>query len=72
MEKLHLKQDYAHTASKLDPEGPWQLLSRHLQNVAGLAGFFAQAAKPDDNQFITTAHLAGLLHDLGKYRKIFI
>ena len=54
MEKLHLKQYYAHGASKLDPDGPWQLLSVHLRNVAEQARFFAETAKPNDHVFKDT------------------
>ena len=63
---------YAHTAEAVDgtrlPEnsGRWQPLSIHLRNVAGLAReFAAPLGFPDE------AELAGLLHDLGKYRDEF-
>jgi CRISPR-associated endonuclease/helicase Cas3 len=60
---------YAHTAEdqkgKNLPEN-WQLLSDHLNNVSMLAGEFA---KPLDLE--KEAFLAGLIHDLGKYRKEF-
>ena len=63
---------YAHTAE--DPEGnrlpessgKWQLLRTHLENVANLAKQFATPLGAGDE-----AHLAGLLHDLGKYRAEF-
>ncbi|MFA6287426.1 MAG: CRISPR-associated helicase Cas3' [Opitutaceae bacterium] len=63
---------YAHTAEDEQgnrlPEssGQWQPLAEHLQNVAKLAAAFAKpfGAEPE-------AHLAGLLHDLGKYRDEF-
>jgi CRISPR-associated endonuclease/helicase Cas3 len=63
---------YAHTAE--DPEGKrlpessgkWQPLHTHLENVASLA---AQFAAPFGAS--AEAYLAGLLHDLGKYRGEF-
>ena len=63
---------YAHTTEdehgkQLPPEsGKWQPLADHLQNVATLAAQFAApfGAKAE-------AYLAGLLHDLGKYRDEF-
>jgi len=60
---------YAHTAEGSDGEpdpdqGRWQLLSSHLRNVANLAKrFAAPLGLPDE------AELAGMLHDLGKYRE---
>jgi len=44
----------------------WQPLSEHLRNVANLAATFAEPFGAGDE-----AHLAGLLHDLGKYRDEF-
>jgi CRISPR-associated endonuclease/helicase Cas3 len=63
---------YAHTAE--DPEGKrlpeccgkWQPLHTHLKNVAELAAHFATAFNAS-----AEAYLAGLLHDLGKYRNEF-
>lgn len=61
---------YAHTV-----EGPngnragveqWQLLKDHLRNVASLARHFAEPLGLAEE-----AELAGLLHDLGKYREEF-
>ncbi len=62
---------YAHTATppdgKPDPDqGHWQLLSTHLRNVAQLAKQFAAPLR-----LSAEAELAGLLHDLGKYRDEF-
>lgn len=62
---------YAHTAEtesgERDPnQSRWQLLSTHLCNVAELARQFATPFGLTD-----VAHLAGLLHDLGKYRQPF-
>lgn len=61
---------YAHTAE--DPNGNrlgkehWQLLKDHLLNVAQKAAAFASKFGMQDE-----AYLAGLLHDLGKYRDLF-
>lgn len=54
---------YAHTAEN---GGPWQPLAVHLQNVASLARKFAEFSG-----LAGPAELAGLLHDLGKYRAEF-
>lgn len=63
---------YAHTAEdsqgKRLPEssGQWQPLANHLRNVAELAATFAAPFGAS-----AEARLAGLLHDLGKYRVEF-
>ena len=63
---------YAHTAVGENgtplPEssGQWQPLAAHLSNVAKLAGQFAAPFN-----LTNEARLAGLLHDLGKYRHEF-
>ncbi len=61
---------YAHTAVDIDgkllPESEWQPLAEHLRSVAELARQFAEPFGGGDQ-----ALLAGLLHDLGKYRKEF-
>jgi CRISPR-associated endonuclease/helicase Cas3 len=62
---------YAHTAEDADgnrdpDESKWQPLAEHLQNVATLAAKFAAPFGAEKE-----AHLAGLLHDLGKYRDEF-
>ncbi|NDC75403.1 CRISPR-associated endonuclease Cas3'', partial [bacterium] len=63
---------YAHTAEdsqgKRLPEscGVWQPLSAHLRNVAELAATFAAPFGASSE-----AHLAGMLHDLGKYSARF-
>lgn len=63
---------YAHTANdesgKPLPEssGKWQRLNHHLRNVANLAEKFAEPMGFGDE-----AHLAGMLHDLGKYTERF-
>src|SRR5438045_432037 len=61
---------YAHTANDVNgkrlPECRWQPLKGHLQNVAKLAKEFARPLGME-----AEAELAGLLHDLGKYRPEF-
>ena len=63
---------YAHTAEDDDgnrlPEssGRWQPLAVHLRNVAEIASSFAKPFGMEQE-----AYLAGLLHDLGKYRDEF-
>ena len=62
---------YAHTAEdeqgkRLSDESQWQLLKDHLRAVAWLAKSFACPM-----EMAAEAELAGLLHDLGKYRSEF-
>lgn len=62
---------YAHTAQGPDgrpdkDRSRWQLLRDHLGNVARIARRFAAPLGLADE-----AELAGLLHDLGKYRDEF-
>jgi len=61
---------YAHTAELPDgghaDERHWQPLCTHLRNVAALAATFAAPFGLENE-----ARLAGLLHDLGKYRDEF-
>ncbi len=63
---------YAHTAEGDNGEplpeesGNWQKLSLHLRSVAERAGQFAEPLNLAEE-----ARLAGLLHDLGKYRDEF-
>ena len=61
---------YAHTAETKTGERlsreHWQPLAEHLRNVAERAGQFAEPLG-----FADAAELAGLLHDLGKYREPF-
>jgi len=56
---------YAHSGQQTD-RSDWQLLQDHLQSVAALAQERAQIFGGAD-----WAHLAGLLHDLGKYSEAF-
>ena len=60
-------QFFAHSGQN-DDKIDWQLLKEHLRNVATLAKRFAEEARPGDKAFAETAYVAGLLHDLGKYR----
>ncbi len=63
---------YAHTAEDAagnrlpESSGQWQPLAAHLRNVAELAAKFAAPFGASGE-----AHLAGLLHDLGKYADRF-
>lgn len=54
---------FAHSATTT---GEWHRLNAHLESVAGLARGFAHMAPWADE-----AHLAGLLHDIGKYADRF-
>ncbi len=64
-------QYYAHTSPYNNENGPWHKLYDHLDSVARMANQFAQDALPDCPDFADKAFLAGLLHDLGKYRQEF-
>ncbi len=61
---------YAHTAANPAghrlPQGHWQPLKQHLEQVAALARAFGQPMALEG-----PAALAGLLHDLGKYSARF-
>lgn len=61
---------YAHSL-KSAGESQWQPLAEHLLAVANLAEQFAREARPGDDNFARSVRLAGLLHDLGKYRPEF-
>jgi len=61
---------YAHSIEG-EPPAKWQPLADHLRNVAKLASGFARDAIPHDENFAQVAFVAGLLHDLGKYRPEF-
>jgi len=52
---------YAHSTQNMDRHD-WQFLDEHLTSVAKLAAEFAEIFNAAG-----LAHLAGLLHDLGKY-----
>lgn len=54
-----------------DSRENWQLLSSHLESVGKLARELASAARPRDAAFADLAHLAGLMHDFGKYSDCF-
>lgn len=56
---------YAHSLSEHDKKN-WQVLSDHLSQVADLAGGFGEPIG-----IARACHLAGLLHDLGKYTPEF-
>lgn len=61
---------YAHSL-KNKPEEEWQRLDAHLTEVAALAEEFAKALRPNEKMFAELARLAGLFHDIGKYRTEF-
>ncbi len=46
--------------------GEWELLNKHLRDVAGLAAEFSEVFGERER-----ATVAGLLHDLGKYGDLF-
>ncbi|MGA2059848.1 MAG: CRISPR-associated endonuclease Cas3'' [Thermoguttaceae bacterium] len=48
-----------------------QLLREHLKNVASIAQRFSEEVSPNNILLERAAYLAGLLHDLGKYRLEF-
>ena len=48
-----------------------QPLCSHLTNVSRRAEAFAELVRRSDSAFAAAAKLAGLLHDLGKYRLAF-
>lgn len=58
-------RSYAHTKDG-EPPFAWQDLRQHLEAVAALAAGFAAAFGSE-----SWGHLAGLWHDLGKYRQRF-
>ena len=66
---------WAHSASDACPGSAsrvgWQLLSEHLEAVAGMARELASATCMEDENFAALVSLAGLLHDFGKYSDRF-
>ena len=61
---------YAHSLENR-PEDEWQMLDDHLTEVSNLAEKFAKVIRPNEKLFAVLARLAGLLHDMGKYRNEF-
>jgi CRISPR-associated endonuclease/helicase Cas3 len=53
------------------PDNQWQLLADHLRNVAACAQRLAESAAPQQVALHQMAHLAGMLHDYGKYTECF-
>ncbi len=66
--KPQLPRFYAHVTADGFCKQP---LCDHLRNVGALANGFAKEACFSNAPFVETVHLAGLLHDLGKYREEF-
>jgi CRISPR-associated endonuclease/helicase Cas3 len=64
---IAMPQFFAHSGVNAD-KSDWQPLASHLTAVAALARERAKAARPTDHVLADSAHVAGLLHDLGKYR----
>lgn len=63
---------WAHSSrSERSGTGDWQALAEHLEAVARIAAQLAALARPGDRRFQADAHLAGLLHDFGKYTDKF-
>ncbi len=63
-------KNYAHSTEKKD-RSDWQQLAEHLLAVAFLAREFARRFGLNDPNVDDEALLAGLFHDLGKYRPDF-
>jgi CRISPR-associated endonuclease/helicase Cas3 len=61
---------YAHSYHEL-PQGKWQGLAEHLSTVARLGEDLATDACPGDETLAKAVRAAGLLHDIGKYRREF-
>jgi CRISPR-associated endonuclease/helicase Cas3 len=63
---------FAHShSSQSEPGSNWQLLPEHLRNVASLARSNAVGTRDAESSLSDSAWMAGLLHDLGKYRPEF-
>lgn len=62
---VHTRAFHAHSTTNPD-KSDWQPLREHLEAVAEIAARNASAFSAD-----ALAHLAGLLHDLGKYTDEF-
>ena len=63
---------FAHTHdSQPQPGSTLQLLAVHLRNVAELTKQNSVGVSQSDNKLGASAWMAGLLHDLGKYRLEF-
>ncbi|MFH1737643.1 MAG: CRISPR-associated helicase Cas3', partial [bacterium] len=69
--KLEDDTFYARTPPEDKPGAPRQTLCNHLIGVSQLACHLAHQARPRDEAFAYQAELAGMLHDLGKYRLQF-
>lgn len=61
---------FAHSHRDHPSPGPeWQPLALHLVSVGAKARRFSAGSLPDE--YVSLAEMAGLLHDLGKYRPEF-
>ena len=72
---LEMKKFWAHSDSTglplEDPNSNAQPLAEHLRHVAILAEQLAKSAAPQQTALHQMAHLAGMLHDYGKYTECF-
>lgn len=63
---------YAHSHTSQPQAGDkWHLLAEHLHGVAGLAQQYAEGVAGQPSKFGEAVRIAGLLHDVGKYRTEF-
>lgn len=61
----------AHSPPRANPALGPEALELHLRRVAQKAAALAEASRPGDREWEALARVAGLFHDLGKYRDEF-